>query len=287
LIKKKLFYLLFLIGVVITCPPIIESYTFNSPTNSDLALDLPLNEGSGIIVYDYSGHNRDGVIFGATWYEDALFFDGQNDYITLGDLFGTVISNPTGHKLTWMFDVFVLNKDGGYGYIIGAGAGSDSCGFSAAVDYSYNYLYIGYKAEDGKTTTHTPDLEDAYTLDYTNYMVGWHTITATYNGDALIENRDLRVYIDGVLRTTVKTLSRTISDSYSVAYFGRPSEGGYYHFNGYLRNVKVFSKILDPSTTSQSSTISSQNQTSNPQITPLHLDLIFLGLMIVYRKSRR
>jgi hypothetical protein len=47
-----------------------------------------MNEGSGSTVYDQSGNNFNGTIFGATWtqgkYGNALSFDGVDDYVDFG-----------------------------------------------------------------------------------------------------------------------------------------------------------------------------------------------------------
>jgi len=52
-----------------------------------MVLWLPMDEGSGDTVYDYSGEGNNGTIYGASWvdgkYGKALSFDGTNDYMTL------------------------------------------------------------------------------------------------------------------------------------------------------------------------------------------------------------
>jgi hypothetical protein len=53
-----------------------------------LRLRVPMDEGSGSTVYDQSGNNFNGTIFGATWtqgkYGNALSFDGVDDYVDFG-----------------------------------------------------------------------------------------------------------------------------------------------------------------------------------------------------------
>ena len=54
-------------------------------------LVLPLNEGSGDIVYDRSGYNNHGTIYGgATWQKEwrdwLLSFDGVDDCVDCGDV---------------------------------------------------------------------------------------------------------------------------------------------------------------------------------------------------------
>ncbi|MEM5820154.1 MAG: DUF2341 domain-containing protein [Candidatus Aenigmatarchaeota archaeon] len=54
-----------------------------------LVLYLPFDEGSGNIVYDYSGNNNNGTIYGATFvdspFNKALSFDGVDDYVGIPD----------------------------------------------------------------------------------------------------------------------------------------------------------------------------------------------------------
>ena len=52
-------------------------------------LVLHFDEGSGTIARDSSGYGNDGTIYGATWvdgkYGKALWFDGVDDYVTVGN----------------------------------------------------------------------------------------------------------------------------------------------------------------------------------------------------------
>jgi len=53
-------------------------------------LALPMDEGSGDTVYDKSGNNNDGTIYGGTTWTDgkfgkALSFDGVDDYVEVSD----------------------------------------------------------------------------------------------------------------------------------------------------------------------------------------------------------
>ncbi|RLF09069.1 MAG: hypothetical protein DRJ69_05335 [Thermoprotei archaeon] len=54
-----------------------------------LILSWHFDEGSGTTVYDSSGNDRDGIIYGATWtdgkYGKCLSFDGNDDYVEDAD----------------------------------------------------------------------------------------------------------------------------------------------------------------------------------------------------------
>ena len=63
-----------------------ESFNIKMNDNGLLAY-WSFDEGSGNKAYDYSGHNYDGTIYGASWTSGqssyALDFDGLDDYITM------------------------------------------------------------------------------------------------------------------------------------------------------------------------------------------------------------
>ena len=76
-------------------------------TDASLVIALPMNEGSGTTVYDYSGNSNDGTITGSlNWTKTnyggtygVLFDDDVNDYISLpNDL---LISYSDGTISTW------------------------------------------------------------------------------------------------------------------------------------------------------------------------------------------
>jgi len=58
------------------------------------------DEGEGGTAYDYSGHGNHGTIEGAAWtdgiYGNALYFDGVDDYVSIGDSPGF----DTGDEIT-------------------------------------------------------------------------------------------------------------------------------------------------------------------------------------------
>jgi hypothetical protein len=81
-----------------------------------LRLCIPMDEGSGSTVYDQSGNNFNGTIYGATWtqgrYGNALSFDGVDDYIDFGT--APSLSGTTDFSVAfWLKSTFT-----GGGYII-------------------------------------------------------------------------------------------------------------------------------------------------------------------------
>jgi hypothetical protein len=48
-----------------------------------LLCSFPMSEGEGSIIKDSSHPKNDGIITGATWGTDGLYFDGQSDYVKI------------------------------------------------------------------------------------------------------------------------------------------------------------------------------------------------------------
>lgn len=69
----------------------------------NVVLGIPMDEGEGSTVQDYSGNNNNGIIYGAEWVETghfgtALEFDGTGNYIQLA----SKISLPSAFSVfTW------------------------------------------------------------------------------------------------------------------------------------------------------------------------------------------
>jgi hypothetical protein len=64
-----------------------------------VVLALPLDEGTGTTVYDRSGNNNHGTIYGAQWTTDAKFgtalsFDGVDDYVRIPNNASLQIRGP-------------------------------------------------------------------------------------------------------------------------------------------------------------------------------------------------
>ena len=67
-----------------------KGYNPSGITDDSYVLYLPMDEGGGGAVYDRSGYDNHGTVYGATWvdgrYGKALQFDGVDDYVKLNSL---------------------------------------------------------------------------------------------------------------------------------------------------------------------------------------------------------
>lgn len=77
--------------LIVICAVFILTDFVVADINLSLAAWWDFNEGAGNTLYDRSGNGNNGTIYGATWQEGitgkALFFDGVNDYVNIGNKF--------------------------------------------------------------------------------------------------------------------------------------------------------------------------------------------------------
>ena len=114
--------ILFLFGAILL-PTNSSLYVTTSKKNSALIMDScginngligywSFNEGEGTQVYDDSGNDNEGTIYGATWttgiYDNALDFNGETDLIDI-DIEGTNVYTYS----FWVKPKYTITKDSG------------------------------------------------------------------------------------------------------------------------------------------------------------------------------
>jgi len=114
---------------------------------ASLALAMPMWEGAGNVIRDYSGNSNDGTNNGATWTPEGMDFDGVNDFLektsasglptTIGTIgtwvfpkadSGTMVEisdGSTSDRLVFYFDGFVSGNNLLYFYVTGEGSGAN------------------------------------------------------------------------------------------------------------------------------------------------------------------
>jgi hypothetical protein len=198
-----------------------------------------LDEGSGTIAYDSSGHGNDGTIMGdPQWVAGkngmALDFDGTEDYIDIGlgagDYFATLNSGLS--VAAW------INRASTGTYDIAFGAGRNPVGTTAGDDN--NGWKFGIDSGDVvKFTT-------LGILDYTSTVgvpVGeWSHIAATFNE----AGTELKVYLNGEYQETISGSgpANPATGLYAVGFGGT---WALEFFDGMLDEVRVYNHVLtDP-----------------------------------------
>jgi hypothetical protein len=189
-------------------------------------LALPMDEGSGTKVYDQSGNNIDGTIYGATWttgrFGNALLFDGVDDYVWLGNpstLMVSQFSIEAWFKTTATV-VQQIYRWRRYGImlgvpILGGGAGKVEVAF---YDSGANL----YKVSSAQTFNDNQ----------------WHHAVGTYDGSAL------RIYVDGALQGSVVVTAQVYYEAAGGAAIGRDGNNSVYHFSGLIDEVRIYNRAL-------------------------------------------
>jgi len=213
-------------------------------TDDDLVLYLPFSRGnasSSTTVYDRSPYGNDGTCngvdttFGCNWttgkYGNALFFDGTNDYVDVGDIANINVDDITVEA--WIkhdsFNNFVR-------YVARGKTG-------ACVDPFVN-VYLGtfdlgdnnkprFALAIGGSTQQTPS-----DVGFTMSLNTWHHIVGTYDG------LNMKLYTDGNLVSTVSAPGQIDSNSneFVIGAENDGCTGG--NFDGTVDETRIYKRAL-------------------------------------------
>jgi len=210
------------------------------PSDEELVLCLPFNEGYGSVVHDVSGNGNHGTIYGAMWTRGrhgwALEFDGVDDYVEVPH---NDSLNPHYSDFSIVFWVkysdettstIVCKSNGGrpsvdYGWLVtfnpageirlytasASGAWGDSGTFYARTQKTYN---------DGK----------------------WHFVAIVVGRSS---NDDVKIYVDNVEDTVRYSDITTVEDIANNLPLRIASEAdGDYPLKGIIDEVRIYSRAL-------------------------------------------
>jgi hypothetical protein len=198
------------------------------PPTQGLAGYWRFDEDSGSIAYDSSGNGHNGTVTGATWVpgyiNSALSFNGTTNYVVTPDIplsnafsvsawVNPAVTTQTGYARiaeTEYNNGLYLGADSSgnkYKFIVNSGSGSTgSCGASFGC------------AQGGTITS------------------GWHLIVGTFDGTTAI------LYVDNA-EVASDTLRAPANTSYPL-YIGRYDASSGYGWNGFLDEVRLYSRAL-------------------------------------------
>ena len=194
----------------------------------------PLDEGSGTVTFDASGHGNSGTLVnGPQWIGGpSLDFDGENDYVDVGTL------DVSGSALTlaaWIYsrdlancvanDCRILSKTTGT-------AESDHFFMLSTIESGANTRLRFRLKTDGTTSTL---IASSGNLPENT----WVHAAAVYDG------ADMLLYLNGALvGSTGKSGSLSTNSGVSVWIGGNPPEGSARPWDGLLDEVRIYDRAL-------------------------------------------
>lgn len=185
----------------------------------NMVLFMVMNEGSGNVVYDWSGFNNHGSAFNHSWGSGFINFNGTNSYVSVAHssvlnpsssiAYGLYAYRPSWQNITTT--MYMLDKSG---YRLGVNSTNVFC----EVYIGGSYRSVSYPVRG---------LSD-----------GWHFFGVSYDG------RAIRFYVDDRL---AGSLSITGTIQYPVQssnlFIGSSASGNY--FSGALDNVFVANTAIN------------------------------------------
>jgi hypothetical protein len=211
--------------------------TASANIQSDLPVGTwPLNEGSGTVAHDLSGHGNDGALQGAgvQWaagrFGKALSFNGTDGGVQVPDK--PAFEPATGLTVSAWINSSVAPAD--FSYIVSKG-GNGCLTASYGLFSGPNAGLMFYVSNDGLLGTRSPDYGPSV------YDGKWHNVIGTYDGTTV------RLYVDGIQVGTGTPDSGHVQyglSSSSNLVIGNYDGCSGLGFNGSIDQVHVFNRAL-------------------------------------------
>jgi len=200
-------------------------------------LNMPFERINGTIfdnAWDYSGHNNNGSINGATWNSTGGFegkgayeFDGINDYIHI------VNNNSLDTEFNeisveaWVYPNFLSGSN----YIVGKWQRFGTTDRSYNLRYGYGSLYFHVENSDD---------QDGYVVKPGAISVNkWWHIVGTWNGSLI------SLFVNGVNVANNSFSGNKIYNSSIPLAIGKVNgHENYNYFNGTIDEVKIYNRSL-------------------------------------------
>lgn len=201
---------------------------------SDLILEYNSKNysGSGTIMIDSSGNNRDGVISNSPTY-DGEYFTFIDDYITTPDLNSIIPYTNEVHSV----EIWAYPTDDGVLLQYNNTSTPNSNYHFSAMEIVNGNLEIALWSLSGITST-----ENIGTVSFNE----WHQIVLTYDGSVC------RGYLDGVYKGSINVIFNSPQEIdggfyMNFGYRTTTNQGGGSDFNGKFGLMRVYSKKLSDS----------------------------------------
>ncbi len=207
----------------------------------DLVGHWLFNEGSGNNASDQSGYENYGVIHGTTWVpgieENALLFDGVNDYVDLEHTVSPYLDGASGVTFASWVKMDSIRSTGMR--IFGTRIDGGRAGVELTVRGNRNSIQMSGRSQ-------STDAYNKYEYSLDPFMVGeWNHVVGVMD----YENNDIRLYINGQEQTPREGSVDFGSDTYKRKTtnerdsIGRSPNGTEY-FKGNLDDIRVYRTSL-------------------------------------------
>jgi len=184
------------------------------------------SECDGTTLWDCSGHNYDGTIYGADWTPGCcLVFDGVDDYVDLDNH-----SVALGMNKTDDYIVRLRFKSTGSGMF-----------YSMSHTNPARAYFDLMLDEEGRITVEMGDETCLFDLSTSGTFNDgdWHILTSEFLGDTT--NPTLNLYVDGDFEnTTTEWLCPMLDEDFLTAKVGRESNDEYDYFDGIIDDIKIY-----------------------------------------------
>ena len=198
----------------------------NTYNDDDPVAYWNFNEGSGLVLYDQSGNNNHGVIYGAQWTSgisgNALYFDGITDYVKVNDSDTLDITNGITIE-AWIKPSLVSTS-----YII-----SKPSTLSGGSVYTLD-IYPGktraiLQKEGGGSASYGASGTSSIIADI------WQHLAVTWDGTTV------KIYYNGCLEGT-NSFSGQIPKSTASLFIGNYVNT---YFKGYMDEIRIYDHALN------------------------------------------
>lgn len=217
--------------------------TFSSAAHADITTGLvgwwKFDEASsgtctGASALDSSGNSYTGTCSGSPTYvagkigKGALSLNGSGQYVTAS---GSLLNNwsSTGESASCWFQI--TGSMGSYGRLLEKGANNE---WTIITNLSSTgYISVQQLGSNGILFTTAANYNDSH----------WHQLVLTISSAAFVS-----LYIDGTLTNSASsTMPGSLTGTLNIGQYG----GGGYNWNGYIDDVRIYTRALSTSDVTQ------------------------------------
>ena len=186
------------------------------------------DENTGEVAKDTSNNGNDGKLMnGPKWVDGkfgkALEFDGQDDYVDMGD---AEILKPTA-DVTFVVWVYWI----GGNYVLASGGQTSSTGY--AITYNPDTSQIWFGASTSKQAGNT-----GYVKAPSSKV--WHHLAGSYSDST----GELIAYVDGKEYAAAKASGNALENKWPSLHIGKPNNTDAYYIQGIIDEVAIFNVAL-------------------------------------------